>query len=34
MATDRRLVMDYFPAFHVATAGWRLLEKRCGVSQT
>ena len=25
-----RLVMDYFSAYHVVTAGWRLLAKRCG----
>jgi hypothetical protein len=26
-----RLAMDYFPPFHVATAGWRLLEQRCSL---
>lgn len=28
-----RLVMDYFPAYHVAKAGWRLLDKRCRVPE-
>ncbi len=28
-----RLVMDYFPAYHVATAGWRLLNERCFVPE-
>jgi hypothetical protein len=27
-----RLVMDYFPAYHVATHGWRLLNERCRVT--
>lgn len=26
-----RLTMDYFPPFHVASAGWRLFEERCHV---
>jgi hypothetical protein len=28
-----RLAMDYFPPFHVAAAGWRLLDERCRVPE-
>lgn len=28
-----RLAMDYFPPFHVAAAGWHLVDERCRVSE-